>query len=162
LVHNLEALSVFVTDSRSQGTGVRVELAVVRALGAPRRVETTQEREDFEQELLDQYLLAAVGAGSCDATVNENRSVIFEFARFLGRPVWTAQPQDADGFLVRQRTVLDRARLTVQHKAWALARFYDFLVLRYQGDIHRLAAFLRVVDVCQGNGPQSNPGIAWP
>ena len=39
-------------------------------------------------------------------------------------------------FLARQRTVLDRARLTVQHKAWALARFYDFLVLRYQGDIH--------------------------
>ena len=86
MLHNLEASSVFVTGCRDQGTGVRVELAVVRSLGAPRRVETTQEREDFEQELLDQYLLAAVGAGVCDATVNENRSVIFEFARFLGLP----------------------------------------------------------------------------
>jgi hypothetical protein len=208
LVHNLEASSVFVTDGREQGTGVRVELAVVRSLDAPRRVETTQEREDFEQELVDQYLLAAVGSGASDGTVNENRSVIFEFARFLARPVWTAQPQDADRFLARQRIVLGRARLTVQHKGWALARFYDFLVLRYQGDVQRLTGhvviqvidefnrpakadygvlrvpppedevealfaawrdwlpyarkFLRVVDVCPGNGPQSDPGIAWP
>ena len=53
---------------------------------------------------MDQFLLAAVGAGMGDAMVNENRSVIFEFARFLGRPLWTAQPQDADAFLARQRT----------------------------------------------------------
>lgn len=132
---------------------MRVELAVVRSLGAPRRVETTQEREDFEQELVDQYLLAAVGAGVCDGTVNENRSVIFEFARFLGRPVWTAQPQDADVFLARQRTVLDRARLTVQHKAWALARFYDFLVLRYQGDIRRLTGHVVIQVIDEFNRP---------
>jgi len=132
---------------------VRVELAVVRSLGAPQRVETTQEREDFEQELVDQYLLAAVGAGVCDGTVNENRSVIFEFARFLGRPVWTAQPHDADGFLARQRTVLGRARLTVQHKAWALARFYDFLVLRYQGNIHRLTGHVVIQVIDEFNRP---------
>ncbi|HEV2374072.1 MAG TPA: tyrosine-type recombinase/integrase [Streptosporangiaceae bacterium] len=132
---------------------MRVELAVVRSLGAPQRVETTQEREDFEQELVDQYLLAAVGAGVGDATVNENRSVIFEFARFLGRPVWTAQPQDADVFLARQRTVLGRARLTVQHKAWALARFYDFLVLRYQGDIHRLTGHVVIQVIDEFNRP---------
>ena len=82
MLHNLEASSVFVTGCRDQGTGVRVELAVVRSLGAPRRVETAQEREDFEQELVDQYLLAAVGAGVCDGTVDGDRSVIFEFARF--------------------------------------------------------------------------------
>ena len=100
---------------------------------APRRaLESAQEQEDFEQELVDQYLLAAVGAGMGDAMVNENRSVIFEFARFLGRPLWTAQPHDADAFLARQRTTLGRAKLTVQHKAWTLARFYDFLVLRYR------------------------------
>jgi hypothetical protein len=26
----------------------------------------------------------------------------------------------------------------VQHKAWALAQFFDFLIVRYQGDIHAL------------------------
>jgi hypothetical protein len=44
--------------------------------------------------------------------VNENRSVIFEFARFLGRPLWTAQPHDADASLARQRTTLGRALQT--------------------------------------------------
>ena len=67
-------------------------LAVVRSLDAPRSLQSVQEQEDFEQELVDQFLLAAVGAGMGDAMVNENRSVIFEFARFLGRPLWTPQP----------------------------------------------------------------------
>jgi hypothetical protein len=126
LVHNLEVLSVLVTDRSGLGAEVLMGLAVVRSLDAPRRLDTTQAREDYEQELVDQFLLAAVGAGACDSTVLESRSVIFEFARFLGRPLWMAQPQDADAFLARQRTVLGRAKLTVQHKAWALARFYDF------------------------------------
>jgi hypothetical protein len=47
--------------------------------------------------------------------------------------VWTARPADADRFLAHQRRELSRSRLTVQHKAWALAHFFDFLVLRYQG-----------------------------
>jgi site-specific recombinase XerD len=128
-------------------------LAVVRSLDAPRRLDTTQEREDYEQELVDQFLLAAVGAGACDSTVLENRSVIFEFTRFLGRPVWTAQPQDADAFLARQRTVLGRAKLTVQHKAWALARFYDFLVLRYQGDVQRLTGHVVIQVIDEFNRP---------
>src|SRR5690606_23559305 len=100
-----------------------VTLAVVRSLSAPRRVATAQEVEDFEQELVDQFLLAAVGAGCADSTVAQDRSVLFEFIRFLGRPVWTGQPGDADRFLAHQRTTLGRARLTVQQKAWSLAEF---------------------------------------
>lgn len=138
-----------------------VGLAVVRSLDGPRRLETTQDREDYEQELVDQFLLAAVGAGACDGTVLENRSVIFEFARFLGRPLWTAQPQDADGFLARQRTVLGRAKLTVQHKAWALARFYDFLVARYQGDLQRLTGHVVIQVIDEFNRPaKADYGVA--
>ena len=103
-------------------------LAVVRSLDAPRRLATAQELEDYEQELVDQYLLAAVGAGMGDAAVGGDRAVIFEFIRFTGRPVWTARPADADRFLAHQRRELGRARLTVQKKAWALAHFFDFLV----------------------------------
>src|SRR3954452_24637283 len=112
-------------------------LAVVRSLDAPRRLSGPTEAQDFEQELVDQYLLAAVGAGSADSTVASDRSVLFEFIKFLSRPVWTAQPSDADRFLVAARRS-GLARLTVQHKAWSLAHFFDFLVIRYQGDIRRL------------------------
>ena len=115
-----------------------MSLAVVRSLDAPRRLATAQEMEDYEQELVDQYLLAAVGAGLADSTVGGDRSVLFEFIGFLGRPVWTARPRDADRFLAYQRKDLSRSRLTVQRKAWSLAHFFDFLLLRYQGDIHAL------------------------
>jgi site-specific recombinase XerD len=110
-------------------------LAVVRSIDAPRRVDTPQDEEDFEQELVDQFLLAAVGAGIGDDQVSADRAIIFEFIRFLGRPVWSAKPADVDRFLAHQRRELGRARLTVQHKAWGLARFFDFVVARYEGDI---------------------------
>jgi site-specific recombinase XerD len=125
-----------------------MSLAVVRSLDAPRQLTTAQELEDFEQELVDQYLLAAIGAGMGDASVGGDRSAIFEFLRFTGRPVWTAQPGDADRFLAHQRKDLGRARLTVQKKAWALAHFFDFLVVRYQGDINALTGYVveQVID----------------
>jgi site-specific recombinase XerD len=136
-------------------------LAVVRSLGAPQRLQTTQDAEDFEQELVDQYLLAALGSGLSDSTVSADRSVLFEFIRFLARPVWTAQPQDADRFLAFQRTQLRRARLTVQHKAWTLARFFDFLLLRYQADIHALTGCVVTQVIDEYNRPaQADYGAA--
>ncbi|MGV9387282.1 hypothetical protein ACWDRB_66715 [Nonomuraea sp. NPDC003707] len=71
----------------------------MRALGAPRRLRTAQEIEDFEQELVDQYLLAGVGAGVTDGVLAADRSVIFELARFCGQPIWTVGPGEADRFL---------------------------------------------------------------
>jgi DNA-binding Xre family transcriptional regulator/integrase len=128
-------------------------LAVVRSLGAPRRLQTTQQAEDFEQELVDQYLLAALGSGLGDGTVAADRAVLFEFIGFLGRPVWTAQPHDADRFLALQRKQLQRSRLTVQRKAWALARFFEFLVARYQGDIHTLTGCVVAQVIDEYNRP---------
>jgi site-specific recombinase XerD len=128
-------------------------LAVVRSLGAPRRLQTTQQAEDYEQELVDQYLLAALGSGLGDSTVAADRSVLFEFIGFLGRPVWTAQPHDAGRFLALQRKQLQRSRLTVQRKAWALARFFEFLVARYQGDIHTLTGCVVAQVIDEYNRP---------
>ncbi len=130
-----------------------MQLAVVRSLGSPRRLTTAQELGDFEQELVDQYLLAAVGAGIGDSSVNADRAVLFEFVRFLGRPIWTAQPHDADRFLAHQRVDLGRARLTVQHKAWALGHFFDFLISRYQGDIHVLTGVVVEQPIDEHNRP---------
>jgi site-specific recombinase XerD len=125
-----------------------VALAVVRSLGAPRRLRSAQEAEDFEQELVDQFLLAGLGAGVTDGVVASERLVVFEFSRFLGRPLWTAGPEDADRFLVAQRRDNGLARSTVQRKAWTLAGFFDFLTVRYQGDIHALTGYVveQVID----------------
>lgn len=101
-------------------------LAVVRSLGdSPRRLRSPQELEDFEQELVDQYALAMSASGVTDGHVAADRSAVFEFTGHLGRPLWTAGPEDADGFLRHQRRDRRLARSTVYGKSCALARFYD-------------------------------------
>lgn len=136
-------------------------LAVVRSLDAPRRLETVAELEDFEQELVDQYLLASVAAGAGDSAVDQDRAVLFEFIGFLGRPVWTAQPHDADRFLTVQRKEKELARLTVQKKAWALAAFFEFLIARYQGDILALTGCVIGQPIDEYNRPaKADYGVA--
>ncbi|GAA1381021.1 hypothetical protein GCM10009661_56780 [Catellatospora chokoriensis] len=70
----------------------------MRSIDSTRRLGTAQEIEDYEQELVDRFLLASVGAGCRDSTIAGDRSVLFEFIRFLGRPAWTARPADADRY----------------------------------------------------------------
>lgn len=85
--------------SHGSGTGVSGGLAVVRSLGSPRRLVSAAEFDDFEQELIDQWSLALVATGAVDSTVLRERGAVVEFARFLGRHLWTAGPHDADRWL---------------------------------------------------------------
>ncbi|MDI2127138.1 tyrosine-type recombinase/integrase [Yinghuangia seranimata] len=128
-------------------------LGVVRSMRPVRRARTAQELEDFEQELVDQYALAAAGAGSADGTVAAERATLIEFVRFLGRPVWTAGPEDADRFLVHLRQHRRQARNTVRGKAATLARFYAFLIERYQGEIHAATDFVVLQPIDEFNRP---------
>ncbi|WP_406451157.1 hypothetical protein OH768_07105 [Streptomyces sp. NBC_01622] len=128
-------------------------LAVVRSIGTPRRLETAQEYEDFEQELVDQFLLAGVGAGLSDDSIADDRRAIFEFVRFLSRPVWATAPEDADRFLAHQRKAKRLAHSTVQGKAWTLAQFFDFLIARYQGDVYALTRHVLVQPIDEFNRP---------
>jgi integrase len=130
-----------------------VTLAVVRSAGAVRRSASPQELDDFEQELVDQYALAAAAAGTSDNHITQERSVIFAFIRTLGRHVWTAQPEDVDRFLNHQRKELGLAHSTVHGKSGALARFFEFLISRYQGDIHTLTGHVLVQPVDEFNRP---------
>src|SRR5690242_3277345 len=43
-------------------------------------------------------------AGITDHHISHQRSTLFDFIRYLGRPVWTAESADADRYLVRLRT----------------------------------------------------------
>ncbi|MFB7720168.1 hypothetical protein [Nocardia sp. NPDC056100] len=127
-------------------------LAAVRSLGAPRFLRTPQETEDFEQDLVDQYLLAGLGAGNSDGVLAADRAVLVEFFRGYGQPIWTARPESADAFLVAQRSD-GRARTTVYRKAVALGQFFDFLITRYQADIHRLTGHVVIQPIDEINRP---------
>jgi site-specific recombinase XerD len=130
-----------------------VTLAVVRSLDTAKRLRSPDELEAFEQELVDQYALAMAAAGNSDRHVSQDRSVLFELIRFLGEPVWTTRPEDADRYLTHLRKDRGQAHGTVQHKAWTLAQFFDFLVARYQGDIHALTGCVLTQPIDEFNRP---------
>ena len=129
------------------------ELAVVRSLGTARSLRSIEELEDFEQELIDQYCLASAGAGLTDAHVASDRAAIFELVAFLGRPVWTATPEDGDRFLNHLRRTRRQARSTVQKKSWSLAQFFEFLIRRYQADIEAVAGHVVIQPIDEFNRP---------
>ncbi len=138
---------------RGSGTGVVGGLAVVRSLGMPRRLSTQAELDDFEQELVDQWSLALAGAGLTDSHVAGERAAIVEFLRFVGRPLWTVGPEDADRWSRSLRVTRAQARTTVKDKVLSVARFYSFLVVRYQGDIHALTGAVISQPIDEFNRP---------
>ena len=80
-------------------------------------------------------------AGLSDGHVGHTRSVVIEFARSLSGPLWSATCDDADRFLAEQRRA-GRSVTTRAGKAGALALFFEFVISRYQGDIHALTGFV--------------------
>ena len=83
----------------------------------------------------------------------DHRRAVFDFAGFLGRSVWTAQPADADRYLKSLRKDRRLARATVQRRAWTLAQFFDFLLLCDQTDIHVLMAVVVMQPIDEFNRP---------
>ena len=130
-----------------------MSLAVIRSLDSPRRLASVEEVQDFEQELVDQYALAMVGSGMGDYQVSSDRSTLFGFISFLARPVWTAEPADADRYLAGLRKDRGLARQTVRGKALTLAQFFDFLIARYQGDIAALTDVVVTQPIDEFNRP---------
>jgi site-specific recombinase XerD len=130
-------------------------LAVVRNLASPRRLRTVEDVVDFAQEIVDQYALSMAAAGLTDGHIAASRAAIIEFARSLGGPLWTASVDDADRYLkaLRQRGL---ANGSVYTKALHLARFYDFVVFRYQGDIHALTDCVVEQVIDEFNRPASD------
>lgn len=114
-----------------------MSLGAVRNIASPVALRTEQDVEDFEQEIVDQYALAMAAAGLSDGHVSNTRSTVIEFARWLGGPLWSATCDDADGFLADQRRQ-GRAVSTRAGKAGTLFSFFEFMISRYQGDIHAL------------------------
>jgi site-specific recombinase XerD len=132
-----------------------VTLTVVRSLDSARSLRGSVDVEEFEQELIDQYSLSLAAVGINDKTAAADRSVVFEFSRSLGRPLWTAQVEDADRYLRSARRERGLARSTVAGKAASLAKFYEFVIVRYQGDIHALFDQVVVQPIDEFNRPRS-------
>ena len=108
----------------------------------------------FERELVDRFLLAGMGAGVSDRSLAEDRSVLCDLLRSTGRRVWAVRAQDVDGWLVLLRRQRHLARSTVYDRANTVARFYDFLTFRYQGEVHARTGWVVVQPVDEFNRPK--------
>ena len=125
-----------------------VSSGVVRSLGSAQFARSPADLEDFEQELVDQYALSMVGSGIGDCPVATDRATLFKFIEFLGQPIWTAQTS-------RQRIAIwaglrQERRLAPpdggERRHRPLARFFEFVISRYQGDISALTGCGRSTD----------------
>ena len=132
-----------------------MSLAAVRNIGSPRALRTAEDVEDFEQEIVDQHALAMAAAGLSDGHMSNTRAAIIEFARSLGGPVWTATCGDADRFMAEERRV-GHAVSTRAGKAGMLALFFEFVIARYQGDIHALTGVVVEQPIDQFNRQSGN------
>lgn len=131
-----------------------MSLAVVRNIGSSRSLRTDGDVEVFEQEIIDQYALAMASAGLTDSYVADTRRVIFEFARSLPGPLWTASCASADGFFSDQRRA-GRSPSTRATKAVMLAQFFEFVISRYQGDVAALTGHVVEQPIDEFNKPPS-------
>jgi hypothetical protein len=95
--------------------------------GSPRRLGPAEDEAGYERELVGRYLLAWVGVGIGDSTASGDRSTLFEFIRFRGRPVFTGRPADVDRFLGAQRRQ-GRVALIVRRQAWCIGKFFTWSV----------------------------------
>jgi hypothetical protein len=84
--------------------------ALARAFECARVVfnDAVRAREDSAgvrglRAVVDQFLLAGLGAGLADSSIKDDRRAVFEFVRFLGQPVRTAGPEEVDRFLTALR-----------------------------------------------------------
>jgi len=127
-------------------------LAVVRNLASARALRSAEEVEVFEQEIVDQYALAMAAAGLTDDYIGDCRAVVIDFARSLSRPLWTATCDDADRFLAGLRRLGNTAN-TRARKARTVAQFFDFVISRYQGDIHALTGCVVEQPIDEYNRP---------
>ncbi|WP_327714040.1 tyrosine-type recombinase/integrase [Streptomyces sp. NBC_00490] len=128
-------------------------LAIVRNLASPRVVRSAVEEEDFEQEIVDQYALALAATGAGDGTVEFNCRAAVDFVRSSERRLWAVGVEDADRYLVRLRQERCCKPSTVQGYAGAIARFYDFVISRYQRDIHALTGCVVMQPIDEFNRP---------
>lgn len=132
-----------------------MSLALVRSMDSARSMRQQLDVEEFEQELIDQYSLALSAIGITDGTAAHDRAAVFEFSRFVGRELWTAQVEDADRYLRWLRRDRGLARSTVAAKAGALGKFYEFVIGRYQGDIHAVFGHVVTQPIDEFNRPRA-------
>lgn len=108
--------------------------AAVADLRTARLMETAEDLEDLETDLLAGFVLARASAGMADVTIRHDLMYLEQIRTWLGRPLWTMQPADADRFF--GQALRTAAPNTKSGKASSLAIFFRYLELRHKVEVY--------------------------
>jgi integrase len=132
-----------------------VGLAAVRDVRSQLRLETPDEVEVFEQDLLAEFVLARASAGITDTTISADVAAVIALREWSGRPLRELVARDLDQYFGADQRSL--AAGTKVRKAAAFAVFFEFLELRHRPAIHAATGFLVESPLDEVNRPRAGP-----
>lgn len=130
----------------------------VADLRTARRAESDEELAALETDLLAGFVLARASAGMADVTVRHDVMYLEQIRAWLGRPLWTMQPTDADRFF--GEALRTAAPNTKAAKASSLAIFFRYLELRHKVEVYHRTGHLVECPLDELNRPPSGADVA--
>jgi integrase len=153
---SLSLFSLFFQVSWNQV--VRVALAVVHDLREARAPAGPDELAAFETDTLAGLVLARAAAGLADSTIAGEVIHLEQVRAWLGRPLWTMQPADADAYF--GQVLRGAAGGTRLARAQALKTYFLFLELRHKVEIHQMTGRVVECPVDEINRPRGSRDAA--
>ena len=133
-------------------------LAVVHDLREARALAGPDELAAFETDTLAGLVLARAAAGLADSTIAGEVIHLDQVRAWLGRPLWTMQPADADAYF--GQVLRGAARGTRLARAQALKTYFLFLELRHKVEIHQMTGHVVACPVDEVNRPRGSQDAA--
>ena len=133
-------------------------LAVVHDLREARAPAGPDELAAFETDTLAGLVLARAAAGLADRTIAGEVIHLDQVRAWLGRPLWTMQPADADTYF--GQVLRGAARGTRLARAQALKTYFLFLELRHKVEIHQMTGHVVECPVDEVNRPRGSQDAA--
>ena len=133
-------------------------LAVVHDLREARAPAGPDELAAFETDTLAGLVLARAAAGLADSTIAGEVIHLEQVRAWLGRPLWTMQPADADAYF--GQVLRGAAGGTRLARAQALKTYFLFLELRHKAGIHQMTGHVVACPVDEVNRPRGSRDAA--
>ncbi|MFG1946709.1 tyrosine-type recombinase/integrase [Nonomuraea sp. NPDC048826] len=135
-----------------------MSLSVVRDLREARAPVGPEELVEFETDVLAGFVLARAAAGLSDATISSEVIHIEQVRAWLGRPLWSMEPADADAYF--GQVLRGAAKGTRLSRAQAIKTYFLFLELRHKIEIHQLTGHVVECPIDEMNRPRGQKDAA--
>lgn len=132
-------------------------LQAVRAVRDARPPESEFDLAAFETDVLAGFVLARASVGLADVTVRHDVMYLEQIRAWLGRPLWSMQPPDADRYF--GQALRSAAPNTRAARASSLAIYFRYLETRHKVEIFHRAGCAVECPLDELNRPANGPDM---